>query len=105
VGNAVKFTPAGGRVTLAARQEDGEIVVSVQDTGRGIPAEQVEKLFDRYWQGNPRARSGAGLGLAIARGIVEAHGGRLRVESTSGAGSSFSFSLPVLRDWRGEPDA
>ena len=100
VGNAMKFTPAGGHVTLAARADEATVVVDVRDTGGGIPADQVEKLFDRYWQGNPRTRGGAGLGLTIARGIVEAHGGRMRVTSATGTGSSFSFSLPVLRGWR-----
>lgn len=95
VGNAVKFTERGGRLTIAAAATDGEVHVRVEDTGSGIEPDHLANLFDRYWQGNPRTRRGAGLGLAIAKGIVEAHGGRMWVESTVGVGSRFWFSLPV----------
>jgi PAS domain S-box-containing protein len=94
VGNAVKFTPRGGRVTLRAGGADGELAFAVSDTGVGIPAEQLPRVFDRYWQADAR-RTGAGLGLAIARGIVEAHGGRIWVDSAPGEGSTFSFTLPA----------
>ena len=95
VANAVKFTPAGGRVTIAAGRQGDDIRISVTDTGPGIPAEHVGHIFDRYWHARRGARtSGSGLGLAIARGLVEAHGGRIQVESVPGRGSTFSFTIP-----------
>ncbi|HEX2191290.1 MAG TPA: ATP-binding protein [Longimicrobiaceae bacterium] len=93
LGNAVKFTPRGGRVAVRAAATDGWVEVSVSDSGPGIAPEDLPRVFDRFWQGDPR-RKGAGLGLAIARGIVEAHGGEIRVRSTPGEGSTFSFTLP-----------
>lgn len=95
VGNAVKFTPPGGRVVVAARAEGGEARVSVADTGPGIPPEHLPHVFDRFWQARSTRRAGAGLGLAIARGIVEAHGGAIGVESQPGRGTTFHFSLPL----------
>ncbi|HYR06569.1 MAG TPA: ATP-binding protein, partial [Longimicrobium sp.] len=95
LGNAVKFTPAGGGVQLAAEARGGEVVFTVRDDGPGIGADDLPRVFDRFWQGRGTRRGGAGLGLAIARGIVESHGGRIGVESTPGAGSTFFFSLPV----------
>ncbi|QSQ23075.1 HAMP domain-containing histidine kinase [Pyxidicoccus parkwayensis] len=95
LGNAVKFTPAGGTVTVEARTEDGEARVVVRDTGPGIPEDEQPRLFERHWQSRGTARQGSGLGLYIARGLVEAHGGRLWVESRTGAGSTFSFTLPL----------
>ncbi|HVZ24277.1 MAG TPA: PAS domain S-box protein [Vicinamibacterales bacterium] len=95
LGNAIKFTPAGGRVTVAAAHRDHEVLFSVTDTGAGIAPESIPHVFDRFWQVAKRAgRSGAGLGLPITRGIVEAHGGRIWVESTIGRGSTFFFTLP-----------
>jgi len=94
--NAAKFTPSGGRVILSARARAGEIVVGVRDTGPGIPRADVPHLFDRFWSARRgEERHGTGLGLAIAKGIVEAHGGRIRVETAEGAGSQFSFTLPL----------
>ena len=96
VGNAVKFTEAGGIVTISAHTHGNEIVVAVKDTGIGIPAEHLPHIFDRHWHAQRLSRTlGTGLGLAIARGIVEAHGGRIWVESTEGAGSTFLFTVPV----------
>jgi signal transduction histidine kinase len=95
VGNAVKFTPKGGRITLRAVSTDGEVRIAVVDTGPGIPAEQIPHVFGQFWQGARADRRGIGLGLAIAKGIVEAHRGRIWVESTVGEGSSFYFTLPV----------
>lgn len=94
-GNAVKFTPSGGRVEVSAAREGDEVRVAVRDTGAGIAAEDLPYVFDRFWQARSTRRAGAGLGLAIARGIVEAHGGRIAAESTVGQGSTFAFTLPV----------
>jgi len=97
IGNAVKFTPANGTVTVGVALVEDGCEFFVRDTGRGIPAEQLGHVFDRYWQArDTRASSeGAGLGLYICKGIVEAHGGRMRVESAPGSGSTFYFSLPL----------
>jgi PAS domain S-box-containing protein len=95
VGNAVKFTSAGGRVRITAERRGDEVCYSVSDTGAGIPEEHVPHVFDRFWQARRSDRRGAGQGLAIARGIVEAHGGRIWVESAPGQGSTFRFTLPV----------
>jgi signal transduction histidine kinase len=95
IGNALKFTTAGGRVTLSARPDGVEVVFSVADTGPGIPPEHQAHLFDSFWQARNGDRRGVGLGLAIAKGIVDAHGGRIWVESTVGVGSTFSFALPA----------
>ena len=93
VGNAIKFTPAGGSVTIRADSAPGGVRFSVTDTGQGIPPDQLGKIFGQFWQANPSDRRGIGLGLTIAKGIVEAHGGRIWVESTLGAGTSFYFTL------------
>ena len=96
VHNAVKFTPPGGRVTIAARPDGEEVVLSVQDTGVGIPVEDLPRIFERFFKAD-RARSGGGtgLGLAIAKHIVQGHGGRIWAESVEGEGSTFYFTLPV----------
>jgi len=99
VSNAVKFTEPGGRVTVAAESRRDSVAVSVSDTGIGIPADHLPHIFDRHWHSRRTARTaGTGLGLAIARGIVEAHGGRLTVDSTEGVGSTFSFTVPLAPD-------
>jgi signal transduction histidine kinase/DNA-binding response OmpR family regulator len=95
VGNAIKFTPEGGSVTLAAACEGDELRISVIDTGSGISPEALPHVFGRFWQAHEADRRGLGLGLAIARGIVEAHGGRIWVESEPGEGSIFQFTLPA----------
>ncbi|HET7457510.1 MAG TPA: PAS domain-containing sensor histidine kinase [Gemmatimonadaceae bacterium] len=110
VGNAMKFTPRGGRVTVSVAPVDGAspdsgapaaaaaaeaVRVTVQDDGPGVSADQLEHVFDRYWQGRPAGRHGAGLGLPIAKGIVEAHGGRIWMESAAGAGARVTFTLPA----------
>lgn len=104
IGNAVKFTAAGGRVMVRADAAGAEgpraeplVRFSVSDTGPGIPAEHLSHIFDRYWQVRTQGRAGAGLGLAIAKGIVEAHGGTIGVTSTVGEGTTFSFTIPVAR--------
>jgi signal transduction histidine kinase len=96
VGNAVKFTPSGGTVTIRARYPgEDALCVSVVDTGIGMSPEELPHVFGRFWQGDRRDRRGIGPGLAIVEGIVEAHGGRIWVESRAGAGSEFHFTLPV----------
>jgi len=96
IGNAIKFTEAGGRVTVSADTKDEEVVFRISDTGCGISPESVPHVFDRFWQAAANAgRLGAGLGLPITKGIVEAHGGRIWVESTLGRGSTFFFAIPI----------
>jgi signal transduction histidine kinase len=95
VGNAVKFTPAGGRIVMRARAAGPLVQLSVADTGPGIPAEQLPHIFGRFWQADPTDRRGIGLGLAISKAIVEAHGGRLWAESRVGEGTTFHFTLPA----------
>jgi signal transduction histidine kinase/DNA-binding response OmpR family regulator len=96
--NAMKFTPEAGRVTVAAQrspQPATGVTVTVSDTGVGIDEEEIKHIFDWYWQTDRHGRGGVGLGLAIAKGIVEAHGSRLKVSSTIDHGTSFSFTLPL----------
>jgi PAS domain S-box-containing protein len=96
IGNALKFTNAGGHITVGAAPKDHEVMFWVEDTGCGIPPEDLTHVFDRFWQATTRARRlGAGLGLPITKGIVEAHGGQIWAESQFGRGSSFFFTLPI----------
>jgi PAS domain S-box-containing protein len=95
VGNALKFTDPGGQITIGATPRDGELMFWVGDTGRGMSAEEVSHVFDRFWQARKADRRGAGLGLPIVKGIVEAHGGRIWVTSTPDYGSTFFFTLPI----------
>lgn len=93
--NAVKFTPAGGRIRISvSRNRDGGVHFAVSDTGPGIPAEERPHVFNRFWQARRTAHLGSGLGLAIAKGIAEAHGGRVAVESEPGQGATFILALP-----------
>ena len=96
VGNAIKFTPPGGTITMAAEAEDGAVRFRVSDTGTGIHPEHVPHLFDRFWQATRTDRRGLGLGLPIVKGLVEAHGSRIVVTSTVGQGTTFSFSIRRL---------
>ena len=96
VGNALKFAPPGGHVRLMAQHIASEVVFSVSDDGPGIAADEQAHLFDRFWQARSDDRRGVGLGLTITKGIVEAHGGRIWLESTIGVGSTFSFALPAV---------
>ncbi|MDM7998577.1 MAG: ATP-binding protein [Dehalococcoidia bacterium] len=94
--NAIKFTPPGGQVSVSAKAGDGSLVVSVSDTGVGIPEDDLPRVFERFYKGDKaRSSGGTGLGLAIAKHVVEAHGGRIWVESVEGKGSTFSFSIPL----------
>ena len=93
VGNAVKFTAQGGTVAVGAQLLAGDVRVFVRDTGAGIPAEDLAHIFERYWQAKRSDRRGIGLGLSIAKGLVEAQGGKLSVESERGRGTTFSFTI------------
>jgi PAS domain S-box-containing protein len=95
VGNAVKFSPSGGEIIVRVAILDHEVLFSVSDKGKGMNPEQLSHAFDRFWQSSRTDRQGAGLGLAITKGIVEAHGGRIWAESSPDAGSTFYFTLPT----------
>jgi len=95
VGNAVKFTAPGGSLRISAGVADGDVCFSVRDSGSGIPADDLPRLFDRFWQADRADQRGAGLGLSIAKAIVTAHEGAIGVTSTEGGGSSFYFDLPT----------
>jgi signal transduction histidine kinase len=94
--NAVKFTPGGGKVTLAASAAGDQVVISVRDTGIGISADDQERIFEEFYQvGASRTQEGTGLGLALTRRLVELHHGELSVESEPGVGSTFTVTLPL----------
>jgi len=98
--NAVAHTNQGDSITVAARQQDNQVQISVVDTGEGIPAEDLANIFERFYRvdkSRARATGGSGLGLTIAKRMVEAHGGKIEVESEPGKGSSFTFTLPVSK--------
>jgi two-component system, OmpR family, phosphate regulon sensor histidine kinase PhoR len=95
--NAVKFTRVGGEVILFAEADNGFIRFAVRDTGAGIPADEVTRIFERFYRvDKSRAGSGTGLGLSITKHIVEAHGGKIWAESIEGQGSTFFFAIPVV---------
>jgi len=96
IGNAVKFTPRGGKVRVVVSERDDRVVVAVHDTGPGIAPEDQERVFQKYERGSS-AEAGSGIGLALSRRLIEAHGGRLSLESEPGQGSTFSFELPRRR--------
>lgn len=98
IGNAIKFSPPGGRVLLSASRQKEQVLFVVQDEGRGIPADQLEAIFDRFQQvdaSDAREKGGAGLGLAICRSLVEQHGGRIWAENAPEGGAKFSFTIPA----------
>ena len=98
IGNAIKFSEAEDAITITATADEKEIIVHVKDNGIGIPAEDLESIFSRYYQASnksERSAMGSGLGLHIAKKIVEGHGGRIWAESEDGQGSIFSFSVPI----------
>jgi signal transduction histidine kinase len=93
--NAVKYTPAGGRVEVGTSARDGEVLLSVRDTGIGIPREELPRIWERLYRGDKsRSEHGLGLGLSLVKAIVEAHGGRVTVESSRDQGSQFLLHLP-----------
>jgi len=94
VGNAIKFTPETGSVTLSTSPNGKDVAIHVSDSGPGIPPADVEHLFENFWQARRNDHRGVGLGLAIAKAVVEAHGGKIWCESAVGHGSTFSFTLP-----------
>jgi signal transduction histidine kinase len=96
LGNAIKFTPEGGDITVRAERCGDELWITVADTGPGIAADHLPHVFERYWKARPASQVGEGLGLYIAKGIVEAHGGRIWAES-SNCGARLTFTLPLLR--------
>ncbi|HEX6694243.1 MAG TPA: ATP-binding protein [Longimicrobiales bacterium] len=95
VGNALKFTPPGGHIILAAARNGQTVRFTIADTGPGIPAENLPHVFDRFWQARRTGRHGIGLGLAIVKGIVDAHGGSIHIASELGAGTTFTVELPT----------
>jgi signal transduction histidine kinase len=104
IGNSLKFTPASGRISFVANPRGENVLFSVADTGPGIPRENLGDIFNPYWQAKRAERMGAGLGLPIAKGIVEAHGGAIWVESEQGRGTTFYFTLPADRDTGASPE-
>jgi signal transduction histidine kinase len=101
LGNAIKFSPNGGKITVCIKEEGEYLRVAVSDTGIGIPSDQLERIFERFYQvdGSPTRRfGGTGLGLALVKKTIEAHGGEVWAESQEGQGSTFFFTLPILRD-------
>jgi PAS domain S-box-containing protein len=103
IGNAIKFTKAGGCITVGAASRDHQVIFRVADTGSGIAPENLPRVFDRFWQATTANRQGAGLGLPITKGIVEAHGGHIWVESTPSRGTTFSFTIPQATPDQGRP--
>jgi signal transduction histidine kinase len=93
--NAIRFTPPGGCITFTATLAADAVCFQVTDTGSGIAPQNLPYVFDRFWRANPAASDGAGLGLAIAKWIVEAHLGKIWVESYPGSGSTFYFTVPL----------
>jgi PAS domain S-box-containing protein len=102
VGNALRLTGPGGRITIGAAPRGAEVLFRIADTGPGIPPEDAPHLFDRFWRGRKAGNRGAGLGLPIVKGIVEAHGGHVWFESAPGRGATFFFTIPAA-PWIGAP--
>src|SRR5690606_7218441 len=95
IGNSLKHAK-GAPIDLRVERRNGEALIVVKDQGPGIPQTELPHIFDRYWSGRTK-KGGAGLGLAIAKGIIAAHGGSLAVDSKQGDGAAFSFTLPLAR--------
>src|SRR5262249_53144342 len=97
--NGLKFTPEQGRVTVISAQRDREVMAAISDTGPGMAAAEIPLLFEKYWRAeHSKLQEGAGLGLFIVKALVEAHSGRVEVESTPGVGTCFSVFLPATAD-------
>jgi two-component system phosphate regulon sensor histidine kinase PhoR len=97
--NAIKYSPEGSEIDIRIRNFDGYIITEIEDHGKGIPEEDLPRIFEKFYQSRyTRGHGGIGLGLAISRGIVDAHGGTVYAQSSEGKGSIFSFSLPVVHD-------
>jgi signal transduction histidine kinase len=107
IGNAVKFTPEGGSVLVTASRQDQAARFAVVDTGPGIPDDELPQIWEPFWQAKTHARRGLGLGLFIAKALVEAHGGQIWAESMVGVGTAFCFTLPLseLQRATSEPQA
>jgi signal transduction histidine kinase len=107
VSNAIKYTHSGGIVSISAWVEGDEILIRVKDNGSGIAEEEQQKVFEPFFRGNQgrRFKQGMGLGLSIARDLVEAHGGRITLESAPGEGSRFTINLPINRINQDIPEA
>jgi signal transduction histidine kinase len=99
IGNAVKYSPAGSRIEIAAVENNDTITITVSDDGPGIPPAELEAIFERYYRGARAQQSvaGTGMGLSIARDIIAAHGGRIWAENKRGNGARFSFTLPIAK--------
>jgi signal transduction histidine kinase len=97
LGNAIKFTPNYGEIGISLRESKGRLAVAISDTGKGMAKEEIERIFEKYYQGDPAASKGLGLGLAIARRIVELSGGQIEVTSAPGEGSTFTVNLPASK--------
>jgi two-component system, OmpR family, sensor histidine kinase KdpD len=93
--NATKYSPAGSPIEIGARSREGEVEVEVADRGAGIPRQDAERVFDKFYRAREGEGGGVGLGLTICRGIVSAHGGRIWVDERSGGGAAFRFTLPL----------
>ncbi|NQS91311.1 MAG: GHKL domain-containing protein, partial [Chloroflexi bacterium] len=99
VSNALRYTPEGGKIHLSASYDETSVLIQIQDSGEGIPAEDIPYVFDRFWKGDKtrsRGSGGSGLGLAIARQLVTAHNGSISVDSKEGEGTKFIVSLPRI---------
>jgi len=105
LGNAIKFTPEGGTVEVGMHLSDRFATISVHDSGPGIPDAELPHVFEKYWQLDRADGRGAGLGLAIVRGIAEAHGGSVAVKSSLGEGTTFLLNLPLAPIASGTPAA
>jgi signal transduction histidine kinase len=99
--NALKFTPSGGQVTISVAGREGSAFLEVRDTGPGIQPDEIERVFDRFYRGSSVRAGGSGIGLAVVRDLVRAHGGEVSVESEPGAGSRFLVVLPRAPESRG----
>lgn len=104
IGNAIKFTPKNGNISVSVRHEAGFVKFTITDNGPGIETKDLAKVFDQFWQAKKTAALGTGLGLSIAKGIVEAHNGKIWVESEFGHGCKFYFTVPISTAAKAEPD-